>query len=242
MQITSQRIIDEIQAMAKPERAKDMLRYFKCAPGEYGEGDIFIGLTNPEIRSIAKKFYRAVSIDQMFELLRNPIHDIRMNALVMLTEKFAIKRTSHGERKQIVDLYIQHIPHINNWDLVDVSAHKILGPWYFEFPDNTLEKLANDDLLWANRVAMIATFHHIRKASYDLPLQIATILLHHKHDLIHKAVGWMLREIGKKDLDVEIGFLRKHYQTMPRTMLRYAIEKFEEPLRKAFLKGIFEVG
>lgn len=237
---TSKTVADAVWNRENPERARLMMRFFKCGEGEYGEGDVFLGLSNPEVRAIVKKYGQALPLNEVFLLLKNPVHEIRMTALLILVDKYASRKAGWELKKEIVDGYLQHIPFINNWDLVDLSSYKVVGDYIFHNPDNTLEKLADDNLLWANRIAIISTFYHIRKEQYEVPILIAEKLLHHKHDLMHKAVGWMLREIGKRDFETEIIFLRKHYKTMPRTMLRYAIEKFEEPLRQAFLKGVIE--
>ncbi len=229
-------IRNEVLSYSKADSIDKDLKFFQCFPGGYGEGDTFAGVTNPVIRMLAKK-HNNVSINEAFTLLTDPIHEIRLLALFILVLKYNSKKTQSAEKELIVKNYLSHLKYINNWDLVDSSAHFILGPWAFNNHSSVLHKLSKSPILWENRVAMIATFYHIRQQSFDVPLQIAYNLLTHPHDLIHKAVGWMLREIGNRNRETELTFLKKHYKTMPRTMLRYAIEKFEEPLRQQLLKG-----
>ncbi len=232
-------IILETQSFAEPERVQLYEKFMQVRPGGYGEGDTFWGIRNPNLRKLAKK-YKTVSIDQVFELLTNKVHEIRLLALFILEIKYASKITSQEDKSKITKLYINNLKYVNNWDLVDSSAHKLLGPYvYHENEPAILIGLAKSDNLWENRVAIIATFYHIRQGEFTLAFEIATILLNHKHDIIHKAVGWMLREIGNRNQQVELEFLKKHYKKMPRTMLRYAIEKFDEDLRISILKGSF---
>jgi 3-methyladenine DNA glycosylase AlkD len=169
--------------------------------------------------------------------LSQPIHEYRLTAIFILLLKYE-KSKSDPEKKAMVDLYLNNIRFINNWDLVDASADKILGPYLLDKPKDLLYELARAEDLWKQRIAIITTFHFIRSNKYEHTLNLAKILLNHKHDLIHKAVGWMLREIGNRDFEVEYNFLKKNYSQMPRTMLRYAIEKFDEDLRQQFLKGL----
>lgn len=232
------KIKQEALGFSEKDRINLYYKFFKCFPGGYGEGDIFAGIKNPPLRALSKK-YKTISIDDAFLLLEDEIHEIRLLALFILELKVKNKKIDPDDFNRIAELYLKHIPFINNWDLVDASAHHILGFWVYTNSSDVLIKLAQKEHLWSNRIAMIATFYHIRKQDYDLPLRIAELLVHHKHDLIHKAVGWMLREIGKRDLDMELKFLDKYYKIMPRTMLRYAIEKFEESLRKSYLTGRF---
>ena len=223
-----------LQALANSEIAQHSQRFFKTAKGEYGFGDIFLGIRVPIIRQAVKKF-KTASLQTTTELLQSPYHEIRLFALLQLVQAF-----NHGDKAQqetIYQLYLQHTQFINNWDLVDSSAHKIVGAYLLESDRAPLYNLAKSDLLWERRIAIIATFAFVDNKQFDDSLIIAEILLNDEEDLIHKAVGWVLREVGKKDQEVEESFLKQHYQTMPRTMLRYAIEKFDEPLRKAYLKG-----
>jgi 3-methyladenine DNA glycosylase AlkD len=209
-------------------------RFFKTAPGQYAEGDIFAGIKVPVQRMIAKQF-TDLSLDETQKALQSKIHEERLIALFILVIKF--KKAEETEREKIIDLYLNNLNHVNNWDLVDLSAPKLLGEWLLDKDREILFKLANSKNLWDRRISMLSTFRFIQCGEFVTTLRLSKILLNDKHDLIHKAVGWMLREIGKKDLQSEEDFLEVHYQKMPRTMLRYAIEKFPEPKRKAYLLG-----
>ena len=225
-----------MEALRRPLSVPGKAKFYQAYPGGYGEGDQFYGLTVPEQRSISKAFYRLLTHDELCELLTNPYHEVRLTTLMMLVLRYA-KSKDLMEKEAIVDIYLHRLDYVNNWDLVDSSAHFILGPWLLNKPHDILFKLADENHLWKQRVAMLSTYHFIRNKQYETALLMAEKLLHHKHDLIHKAVGWMLREMGNRDYQTEYTFLKKHYKTMPRTMLRYAIEKFDEPVRQAFLKG-----
>lgn len=229
-----------LQSYEDSERAIHSLRYFRTGPGEYGEGDKFWGLTVPVQRSLSREFYRKLSLDNLRQLLKHEVHEVRLCTVMMLVLKYQ-KATSEEIRAQVVEVFMESMVYINNWDLVDTCAHLILGDWLLDRDWKVLKDLAQKDHLWTQRIAVISTFAFIRKGIYQPSLEIADILLHHKHDLIHKAVGWMLREIGNKDYQIEYDYLLSRYKTMPRTMLRYAIEKFDEPVRQAFLKGTLEV-
>lgn len=214
-------------------------RFFKTGRGEYGEGDIFIGVKASDIRRVAR-MYSGISLLQIKQLLHSNIHEERMCALVILVEQFS--RSDLFRRKQIYEFYFSNTKYINNWDLVDISAHKILGVYLFELPKieakKVLQKLAISKDLWERRIAIIATAFFIKNNRFDEIFNLALILLKDEHDLIHKAVGWMLREVGNQNREEEEKFLQKHYKQMPRTMLRYAIEKFPEDLRQQYLKGV----
>ena len=213
-----------------------MKGFFKTGPGEYGEGDIFIGVTVPQIRSLVKKYNIQITITKSFSLLRSKIHEERLLALLILVCKY--NQGSEKEQKQIFEAYLKNTKYINNWDLVDLTAYHIVGA-YLEKRDKTpLYMLAQSSDLWEKRIAMLSTFWYIRKKEFTDALKIAKLLLCDKHDLIHKVVGWMLREIGKREVAKEEKFLQKYYKKMPRTMLRYAIEKFQEERRQAYLKSI----
>lgn len=227
---------DEMQAFAALKRPGNLEKFFKATPGGYAEHDKFIGVTVPNQRKIAGKFYKNITLEETAGLLRDPIHEYRLTALFMLVSKYEKAKTAN-ERQAVVDIYLDNIGHVNNWDLVDSSAHKILGPHLMDGDKSLIYDFANSGDLWKQRIAMLTTYHFIRKKRYEDALNISKILLNHSHDLIHKAVGWMLREIGNRDLTAELDFLKKHYRSMPRTMLRYAIEKFDEKLRQQFLKG-----
>lgn len=228
-------LIKEIQSLANPKRAKIMQGFFKTGSGEYGQGDIFLGLTVPQQRQIAKK-YTSLPLVKIQTLLKNKIHEYRLIGLLILGDKFK-KSKSEEEKGDIFNFYIKNIKYVNNWDLVDLTAPNIVGEFLFDKKKNILYKLSESENLWEKRISIIATFNFIRKAEFKDALRISEILLKDNHDLIHKAVGWMLREIGKKDQVTLEEFLKTHYKNMPKTMLRYSIEKFPEDLRKKYLKG-----
>jgi 3-methyladenine DNA glycosylase AlkD len=224
----------EIHSLENPSKAKFLQRFFKTGKGEYAEGDIFLGITVPVSRSLAKKF-SGLSIDDSFTLLKSKFHEERLIALFIITHHF--EKSPIEKKKEIVDKYLAHTKYINNWDLVDSSAYKILGKYLLDKPTEILFKLAKSTMLWERRIAMVSTYAFIKQKESTLTFQLALLLMKDKEDLMHKAVGWMLREAGKHDpIGLEI-FLTENYKKMPRTMLRYAIEKFPEKKRKAFLTG-----
>ena len=232
----AERIKEELSAAADGKKAVDLARFFKTGPGEYGEGDLFLGVTVPAQRAVARKYYRNASFDDIGVLLESEIHEHRLTGLILLVLKF--ERARHeGEKKKAVCFYLEKLDRVNNWDLVDTTAPKILGPWLFEKDRSVLYDLAGSGHLWRQRVAVLATFAFIKTGDFSDALRISNLLLTHPHDLIHKAVGWMLREIGNRDRKTEENFLRRHYEKMPRTMLRYAIEKFEPETRSRYLSG-----
>ena len=219
------------------EKADYLPKFFKAFPGGYGEGDQFLGVKVPDQRKVARQFWKEVSKKELVKLLHDPIHEVRLCAVFMLVLKFERAKKPEDKEKW-VNVYLNNLEGINNWDLVDSSAHQIIGSWLYDKPRELLTEFAFSDDLWKQRIAMIATYHFIKKDDFETTLEdCGQILLHHEHDLIHKAVGWMLREAGNRNKNVEVDFLNQHYKTMPRTALRYAIEKFPEPERKAYLKG-----
>ncbi len=224
----------DLKKSANPKKAKILQRFFKTGKGEYGEGDIFLGITVPELRKLAKKFLN-LSFKDIEIILESKIHEERLIALLILVENY--KKSDIEKRKEIFDFYLNNIKKINNWDLVDLSVDKIIGNYLSDKPKNILYKLASSDNLWEKRISIISTFQFIKNNQFSDTLKIAKILIKDKHDLIHKAVGWMLREIGKRNQEAEESFLKKHYKNMPRTMLRYAIEKFSEEKIQLYLKG-----
>ena len=228
----------ELELSGDPGRAKILSSFFKTGKGQYGEGDVFLGITVPEQRKIAKK-YTLLTLKQIKELLQSKIHERRLTALLILVEQYKLaQRTKElKQQKAIVDFYLQHTEYVNNWDLVDLTADKILGQYLLDKKKerDILLKLSNSSILWERRIAIVATFAFIRNHEYTFTLRIAERLLDDTHDLIHKAVGWMLREVGKRDLIVEEKFLEKHAHTMPRTMLRYAIERFNKKKRNEYM-------
>ncbi len=221
-------IQSDLRALADKKKAVLLSRYFKTGKGQYGEGDIFIGLTVPQVRDVAKK-YKKLSLSDIEKLLHSPIHEYRLAALIILSYQ--------PPAKAIVDFYLKNTRFINNWDLVDLSSHEILGTYLLDKPRAILFKLAKSKNIWERRIAIISTFAFLRKKELDDSLKLAEILLHDEHDLIQKAVGWMLREAGKRNGRALVDFLARYYKIMPRTMLRYAIEKFPAAVRKRYLEG-----
>lgn len=224
----------DLQRLGNKEKAVFVAGYFKTGKGEYGEGDTFLGITVPLQRQVAKK-YQSLSLKSTLSLLHSSTHEERFVALEILVMKY--EKGSTKEKQAIVRAYLKNLAYINNWDLVDTSAPYILGDYLFDKPRKVLYTLAKSKNLWERRVAIISTSAFIRQGDFTDTFKIAEILLQDPHDLIHKAVGWMLREVGNKSQTAEEKFLRRHYKVMPRTMLRYAIEKFLPDLRKKYLSG-----
>ena len=227
----------ELKSMADPDKAAMLQRFFKTGPGYYGEGDIFIGVMVPQSRQIAKKFSQ-LPLGEVRTLLYSCIHEERLVALLILAWRYNSSLSSSMEKEEIAKFYLEHIKQVNNWDLVDLSAPNILGAHLLV--DNTdkslLYRLAGSENVWERRIAIVATHHFIRNGDFSDTLKIAEMLLQDRHDLIHKAVGWMLREVGKRDAAAEEAFLEKHWSVMPRTMLRYAIERLPESKRRRYKK------
>ena len=234
MALTLTQVERELRALRNPTDAAFLQRFFKTAAGQYGEGDRFLGIRVPRLRSLARRF-RELSHEQVLRLLRSPWHEQRLLALLLLVEQY--RRGTDAERESIYQAYLTHTEYINNWDLVDSSAEHIIGPQIDPRKPGVLVGLARSESLWERRIAVLATFHWIKQGDFTPALRIAKLLLNDSHDLIHKAVGWMLREIGKRNRGVEETFLREHYRDMPRTMLRYAIERFPEARRQQYLVG-----
>lgn len=232
--MTSKELISDLRSCAAPEKAKHSSGFFKTGRGEYGEGDKFLGIMVPEQRKIARKFLD-LSAAEIESLLGNEFHEVRLTAVLLMVYK--IEKGAEKELKEMARLYLKNISAINNWDLVDLSCHHILGRYLEDQPRDLLQTFARSNNLWKRRIAMVTCYHFIHEHDFEDALHIAEILLQDKEDLIQKAVGWMLREVGNRDLATEENFLKKHYQDMPRTMLRYAIEKFKEPLRLQYLHG-----
>lgn len=221
----------ELRALGDAERAAHQQVFFKTGKGQYGEGDVFLGVRTPKQRALAKKF-KDIGLDAVQSLLNSKIHEERLTGLFILVGMYKKEKS-----KEIVDVYLKNSKKVNNWDLVDSSAHYILGDWLLDKDRSVLYDLVTSDNLWQKRIAIISTFAFIRAGEFVDTFKISEILLNDSHDLIHKAVGWMVREVGNRDRDKEEKFLKKHYRKMPRTMLRYAIEKFPENLRKDYLHG-----
>lgn len=227
----------ELRKHASLARKKASMWYFKTGVGDYGYGDKFIGVSIPDIRIVSKKFV-LLSLPEIKKLLSSKIHEERMTALIILSYQF--KKADKQMKKKIYDFYLKNTKYINNWDLVDVTVNRIVGAYLWEYKNvnrKILYKLAYSKNMWERRIAIIATSYFIYQNDFTDTLKIARILLNDKEDLLHKAVGWMLREVGKRSQEIEETFLKKHYRTMSRTTLRYAIEKFGEAKRKAYLKG-----
>ncbi len=223
-----------IKQKANKQQAEILQRFFKTGPGEYGEGDIFYGLKVPVQRTVAHQFQN-LPLNDLQILLKSKVHEERLIALLILVLKF--KYADEAVREKLFKFYLKNSERINNWDLVDLSADKIVGAFLIDKDKSLLLKMAASSNLWERRIAMISTFYFIKNGIFEITFKVAELLLYDKHDLIHKAVGWMLREIGKRDLEPEEEFLKLHYKQMPRTMLRYAIERFPEAKRQAYLKG-----
>jgi 3-methyladenine DNA glycosylase AlkD len=231
---TADDVVAHLQALGDPEHARFVAGYFRTGPGEYGEGDQFLGIRVPVLRGLVRE-YRGLPLERTAELLRSPWHEARLLACLLLAD--AYPRGDEAAREAIYRLYLANTEHIDNWDLVDSSAPQVVGA-HLQAGDRTvLEELARSDSLWERRIAIVATQHFIRRDDFGTTLKVAELLVDDRHDdLIHKAVGWMLREVGNRDRAAEEAFLLRHHRTMPRTMLRYAIEKFPPDLRATYLR------
>jgi len=225
----------EIFKQKNPAQAIVLQRFFKTGKGEYGEGDIFYGITVPVQRIIAKQF-KDLSLGDLKVLINSKVHEERLIAAFILVEQF--QKANEKKQKTIFNFYIKNRSGINNWDLVDLSAPKIVGQYLIDKDKKLLYKFAHSKDLWEKRIAILSTFTFMRQHWFEDTFIISEILMLDEHDLIHKAVGWMLREVGNRDIEAEEEFLKKYYKTMPRTALRYAIEKFPEKKRKNYLKGM----
>lgn len=233
--LTAEAVHEQLVSLANPEIAEHSQRFFKTGPGEYGEGDQFLGIRVPVLRQQVTQ-YQQLPDAEVIRLLQSPFHEERLFALLVWVKQF--QKAPEEEQAHLYDLYLRHTQYINNWDLVDSSAYQIVGAFLEGKDRQPIYPLAQSQSLWERRIAMIATFQWIHNHDFEDALAVAKLLLNDKEDLIHKAVGWMLREIGKRDLETEKGFLKGHYQDMPRTMLRYAIEKFPQSERQRYLKGL----
>jgi 3-methyladenine DNA glycosylase AlkD len=224
----------ELKSLGDAQTALFSQRFFKTGAGEYGEGDLFRGIRVPVLKRIARD-YKDLSLAETLKLLHSPYHEDRLVALLIMNNQFG--RRNDLTRKAIYQSYLKNTQYINSWDLVDASAPQIVGGFLWDKNRKVLSKLARSKSLWKRRIAVLATFHFIKRGETTDSLKIASILLSDTEDLIHKAVGWMLREVGKRNLHNEEEFLKQHYRRMPRTMLRYAVERFPEPKRQRYLKG-----
>jgi 3-methyladenine DNA glycosylase AlkD len=232
--MTAREIKARLKKLASPDKAKILQRFFKTGPGQYGEGDIFHGITVPVLRALTKE-YDGIPLDEVLLLLSSRLHEERLLALLMFVRAFT--RGDAGLQKNIFKSYLQNTQYINNWDLVDLTAPQIIGAYLTDKSRKPIYTLAGSRDLWQRRISIISTFTFIKQHDLGDTLAISEKLLNDEHDLIHKAVGWMLRETGKRDLKTEELFLQQHYKNMPRTMLRYAIERFPEDKRKKYLRG-----
>ena len=253
MKTSMNKLLKEITARADESQVEGLSRFFKTGPGQYGEGDKFLGIKVPVTREVVKACWRETTLQDLERCIASEYHEVRLAALLALVERFAhakrfpvqpgmTKTTSCPARPGIsqqdcVDFYLAHTDRINNWDLVDLSCYPLLGVWLLDKDRQLLYDLAkNGKTIWEQRIGIVSTMTFIRHGQLQDTFDIADILLHHPHDLIHKAVGWLLREAGKRDKEALVAYLEPRYQTMPRTMLRYAIEKFPEAERQQYLK------
>lgn len=230
--MTAQKIQKRLRQFSSKEKAQVLQRFFKTGPGEYGEGDIFLGVVVPDARKVAKE-YQGIPLHEIITLLKSTIHEERLLALLMLVSDYT--RGDDALKKEIFSLYLKNTKYINNWDLVDLSSPNIVGAYLVNKSRKPLYAFAKSKDLWKRRIAILATFQFIKRNDFNDTLKISKILLMDDHELLHKAVGWMLREVGKRSLPREEEFLRQHYKKMPRTMLRYAIERFPEGKRQKYL-------
>ena len=227
-------IQNKLESLSTPEKKEHLPRFFKTGKGQYGEGDKFIGVVVPDTRNIARE-YKNISFADVTQLLHSQYHECRLCALLILIEQF--KKANQTDKEKIVDFYLSQTKYINNWDLVDLSCKDIVGEYLVNKEDRSiLYKLADSSLLWDQRIAVVSTFAFIRRGDLKDIFALAEKLMEHKHDLMHKAIGWMLREAGKKDIKALCNFLDKWHKTMPRTMLRYSIEKLSAEERANYMK------
>ena len=234
--VQDNRLYQEVFSRRDPSQVEGLMRFFKTGPGQYGEGDKFLGIKVPATREAVKACWKEVGFEELEECICSEYHEVRLAALLVLVEIFGHARKDPGLQRRCVDFYLSHTEFINNWDLVDLSCYNLLGTWLLDKERTLLYELAhNDNYMWEQRIAIVSTMQFIRHGQLKDTFAISDILLHHPHDLIHKAVGWMLREAGKKDVEALKAYLSTRQSTMPRTMLRYAIEKFPEQERKIIL-------
>lgn len=220
-------------------QAVNLARFFKTGPGQYGEGDVFLGLKVPVTRQVVKRLWRTCTFADLEECVGSQFHEVRLAALLVLVQMFQHAKNNPLEQQRCVDFYLSHTLYINNWDLVDLSCYEIVGAWLLDKADRHLlyELASEGHSLWEQRIAMVSCMAFVRQGQFDDCLAIADRLMGHPHDLIHKAVGWLLREVGKRDRQLLVDYLAPRYRTMPRTTLRYAIEHFPPEIRKDYLKG-----
>ena len=231
-------LFEQIYALRDDSQVEGLSRFFKTGPGQYGEGDRFLGIKVPRVREAVKRVWKECTFDDLAECIQSEFHEVRLAALLVLIQIFKHAGNDTGKQQQCVDFYLKNTIYINNWDLVDLSCYELLGRWLMTRDRQLLYDLARDGRsMWEQRIAIVSCMAFVRKGEFDDCLAIADILLHHEHDLIHKAVGWLLRETGKHDEKVLVDYLAPRYKTMPRTTLRYAIEKFSPEVRRKYLDG-----
>ena len=233
MEKITKTITSELQALSNAEKREIFPKFFKAGKGEYGEGDRFLGVTVPNIRAIAK-LHKDISLDEIRDLMLSEWHEVRLCALIIMVEKS--KKNDEALRKELFDLYLSQTNRINNWDLVDLSCRFIVGEYLLDKSRDILYQLAHSPLLWDNRIAIVSTYAFIRKGQLEDTYALSDLMMHHPHDLMHKAIGWMLREAGKRDANRLYNYVMSHRADMPRTMLRYAIEKFSPAERSILMK------
>jgi len=229
-----EQILNELKNFSDKKLADHHAKFFKTGKGEYAEGDLFYGIKVPEVRKISNKYFKNIDLNEIDILIKNPFHEARLTAILMLVLKYP--KSSFEEKEKIYNLYLNNVNYINNWDLVDISAQYVVGPFLFKNNPQKLLELAESDHLWSQRISILATFYFIRQGEYSQTIELAKLFLNHNHDLMHKATGWMLREVGKRDINVLYSFLDKFHKVMPRTMLRYSIEKIPKEKRSIYMK------
>lgn len=231
-------LFENIYSLRDESQVAGLSRFFKTAPGQYGEGDQFLGIKVPAIREVVKKTWKDCTFQDLNQCISSPYHEVRMAALLTLVQIFQHAKKNPDLQQKCIEFYLMNTIYINNWDLVDLSCYEIVGTWLLNRERDILYHLArNGKTIWEQRIAIVSCMQFVRHGQYSDCLAIADILLYHKHDLIQKAVGWLLREVGKHDEATLVDYLATRYRTMPRTMLRYSIEKFPENIRKAYLQG-----
>lgn len=231
-------ISNELQQQIDKKYMATYKGFFKTKKGQYSENDLFLGIRVPNLRKVVQKYFQKMTLQEIEKFLYSPYHEFRLFALLVLVAQYQHKSASLKTRSSIYDFYMTHITQVNNWDLVDVTVPHVIGHYLFDKEKTILYEFANSSDLWLKRIAIVSTFYFIKQKSYADTLKIAQILFKDPHDLIHKAVGWAVRNVGNEDHDVMLDFLNKHYKEMPRTTLRYAIEKLDKPLRQQYLKGL----
>lgn len=230
-------LLREMLSLRNEEEARGLMRFFKTGKGQYGEGDQFLGIRVPVIREMVKRLWRETTMQDMEQCIQSPWHEVRLAALLVLIQQFKHNKKDPDRQRECIDFYLRHTDHINNWDLVDLSCYELLGTWLLDKDRTLLYDLArNGKTIWEQRIGIVSTMQFLRNNQMNDTYAIADILLHHTHDLIHKAVGWLLREAGKRDEKRLIDWLNERHSTMPRTMLRYAIERLPEDIRRQYLQ------